>query len=320
MSLSKNEVLALSYLQIKNYITNIDIRTLKQCLIEKPIIFSQLKDHKLYKDEKFIIKISKTNPLIIAYISTELKHNLNFMLKLSKIPNTVEYCYYYASDEIKFNIQFKTNLINNDVEKTIQINNFYNNSGLIKHGISKSANVFRTLPISITDNIDCIKELLNINPFIIEFLSRDLKTNREIISIVLYKDGLTLQFLPQIYLNYIIIAIKSNANIIDYLRTFSDYDKIYNKIREIVFINYNVRLFLNNKPTINCDNLHLRKRRRQKDNHKQNILRKLSVCDYFFELKFNRMIIDYLIDNVRYLSQHHFIAYKNVLSIIDNYN
>ena len=52
------------------------------------------------------------------------------MLKLSKIPNTVKYCYKYASLNIRSNIDFKINLINNDVNATIDLDTtyFYNNN------------------------------------------------------------------------------------------------------------------------------------------------------------------------------------------------
>ena len=322
MSLSKEEVLILPISKINKYITKINKQTIFDCLVKKPIIFSQLKDHDLYKDEEFIIEVSKLNPLIIAYISLKLKQNLNFMLELSKIPNTVEYCYKYASDRIKLNTEFKMNLINNDVEKTIDLNipRFYNNWELIRHGLLKSDKVFTLVPLDTEDNIELIKQLLMINPFIIQYLSIKLRQNLEIISIVLYKDGLTLQYLPKIYYNYINIAIKSNIKTIDYLKTLNYYDQIYSRFKDIVNINYNVRLFLNNTKTNKTNNEHIDKKQKLNNNHKQNILKRLFVCDYYFELKFNRMIIDYLLKDVNRLKQHEFINYKETLSIIDNYN
>jgi hypothetical protein len=315
MSLSKDEVMAMPFYNVKYFISKIDKDVIFDCLILKPIIFTQLKKHKLYIDEDFIIEISKINPLIIKYISNKLKSNLTFMLKLSKIPNTVIYCYENASFDIKQNIEFKLNLIKNNVDLTIELNcrYFYNNWKVIVYGLIKNAEVFDIIDDSFKTNIQIVKELLKINPFVIKYLSDDLKSNLEIISIALYKNGLTLKYLTKFNTNFIVVAICSNPKIIDHLKIMNEYSTIYSNIKKIITTNYNVRLFLNNQLSDNCRHIE----KKQKNNCKQNILNKLSVCDYFFGFKFNRMIIDYIIDDVRFLNQHIFNKYKLALSIID---
>ena len=169
---------------------NISRKSALECVIAKPVLLSRILNFN--KNESFLLKAISLNCLIIRYMDKSFKKQLKFMLKISQMKNTVEYCYKYASTDIQLNKKFKANLIDNDVDATLILYNFYIEPDIIELGLKKSHKVFTVLNIniqtSLTNNFSNAKKLMEINPLLYEFLPHDLKPRKELIKIALSKN------------------------------------------------------------------------------------------------------------------------------------
>jgi hypothetical protein len=330
MALSKDDLLTRTTQHLKQFITDhnpiIDENLAFECLIRRPILLSLFKNMDIYSNEDLLYKVCAENPLVIRYLSKQIKKNLDFFLKLSTVYKAATYCYKYAIFEIQQNVQFRLNLIESNVGATLDFNcgYFYNNKRVIIAGLLKNPKVYTKLDVCITSDVHIVEKLIDINPFIIKYFSPEYMSNTKLINKILHKDGLALVYLKNISINQIVIAINSNNKVLDYLKQLPTYSNMFIVIKNVIKQIYKTKLFLDSSSFVIYNNKLIENHNLHKYAKKtDNILDYLNYHGFYYSKIIKRKILEYIL-NIKYLhpiiykkyilAEHAYKTYENITS------